>query len=148
MSKQYHIDKLNELLKGEYMAIGVYDKTEKLQKDSQVADALTRFKQDHQRHADQLTQRITDLGGSPNAETGMAGVMANITSEFNSLWGPKHLLKQIYNGEDKGIHAYEDRIDELDEESKTVVKQIMKEDHEHLKWLKARMEEEKSKQPV
>lgn len=144
MENQHQIDTLNELLKGEHMAIHIYDTTKGIQQDNQVSEMLTQFEQDHQRHAEQLTQRIKDLEGTPEAGTGLSGVMANITSVVNSLRGPEHLLEQIYNGEDKGIHAYEDRIDEIDTVSQNVVRQIMNEDHEHLKWFKARMEKEKS----
>ena len=72
--------------------------------------------------------------------------MANVTSVINSIRGPQQLLKQVYDGEDKGIHAYEERIEQLDPASQDTVRQIMKEDHEHLKWFKARMEKEKSEQ--
>lgn len=140
------VDKLNELLKGEHMAIHIYDKTKELQKDSQVANMLSEFEADHKHHAQQLTQRIRELGGQPDAKTGFPGMMANLTSVMNSIRGPQHLLKQVYDGEDKGIHAYEERIDQLDPASQDVIRQIMKEDHEHLKWFKARMEKEKSEQ--
>lgn len=144
MENQSQIETLNELLKGEHMAIRVYNRTKGIQQDSQVAEKFTQFELDHQRHADQLTQRIIELEGKPEAGTGLAGVMADVTSVINTLRGPEQLLEQIYDGEDKGIHAYEDRIDEIDPLSQNMVRQIMKEDHEHLKWFKARMEEEKS----
>ncbi|UWG95561.1 PA2169 family four-helix-bundle protein [Dehalobacter sp. DCM] len=146
MEHQSQIDTLNELLKGEHMAIHIYDKTKEIQQDEQVAHMLSQFEQDHQRHAHQLSQRIIDLGGKPKANTGLEGIMADINSIFNSYRGPEELLTQIYNGEDKGIHAYEDRIDEIDPTSQEIIRQIMGEDHEHLKWFKARMEKEKSEQ--
>jgi bacterioferritin len=144
MTVEHTIDTLNELLKGEHMAIHIYDKTKSMQADSQVADMLSQFEQDHKRHAEQLTQRIKDLGGYPDARTGISGFMANFTSVINSILGPQQLLKQVYDGEDKGIHAYEDRIDQLDPVSQDTIRQIMKEDHEHLMWFKSRMEKEKS----
>ncbi len=70
-------------------------------------------------------------------------MMANLTSIINAIRGPKHLLKQVYDGEDKGVHAYEDRLNQLDPTSQEAIRQMMNEDHEHLKWFKARMEEEK-----
>jgi len=143
MAEEKYIEKLNELLMGENLATHIYRRTQGLQEDSQVAMMLERFKQDHDRHAEQLKQRITELGGTPKTNMGMAGVMTNLSSTINSIRGPEHLLKQIYNGEDKGVHAYEDRIDELDSESQDLVKQIMREDHDHLKYFKARMEKEK-----
>ena len=143
MEKQ-QIDTLNELLKGEHMAINIYEKVKGIQQDEQVAQMLSTFEQDHQRHAEQLAHRITELGGEPKESTGLSGIMADINSVINSLRGPEELLKQVYSGEDKGIHAYEDRIDEIDSVSQEIVRKIMKEDHEHLKWFKARMEEEKA----
>jgi bacterioferritin len=146
MAEQQTIEKLNELLKGEHMAINIYDRTKELQEDSQVASMLSSFESDHKQHAEQLTQRIKELGGHPEASTGFPGMMANVTSMINSIRGPQHLLEQIYDGEDKGIHAYEDRLDEMDPASQELIKQIMTADHEHLKWFKSRMEKEKSEQ--
>ena len=76
MLEEQPIDTLNELLKGEHMAIHIYDKTKGLQQDSQVANMLSKFESDHKRHAEQLTQRIYELGGDPNANTGLSGLMA------------------------------------------------------------------------
>lgn len=142
MDKQY-IGTLNELLKGEQMAMQVYERTKGMQGDNQVQEMLNKFAQDHHRHIDLLYQRVQELGGTPQDKTGFPGLMVDVTAMINAIQGPKHLLKQLYDGEDKGIHAYEDRIDELDPVSQYVVKGIMVEDHEHLKYFKARMEEEK-----
>lgn len=143
MNNKEHIDTLNELLKGELMAINIYEKVKGIQQDEQVSDMFKKFEEDHQRHAEKLSQRIIELGGEPKEGTGLAGIMADISSIFKSLRGPEEIMKQVYSGEDKGIHAYEDRIDEIDPVSQEIVRGIMEEDHEHLKWFKARMEEEK-----
>jgi bacterioferritin (cytochrome b1) len=142
--KQQYIDTLNELLKGELMAIQVYDKTKEIQGDAQVQEMLDKFKKDHKRHTDLLTQRIKELGGIPENKTGFPGIMSDVTAMVNSIRGPKHLLKQVYDGEDKGINAYEERLEKLDPVSQYVVRGIMQEDHEHLKFFKERMEKEKS----
>ncbi|MCK8824625.1 demethoxyubiquinone hydroxylase family protein [Fuchsiella alkaliacetigena] len=143
MTKEKSIEKLNELLKGENMAAHIYHKTKNLQQDAQVADMFARFAKDHRRHAQQLKNRIKELGGTPKADMDTAKVMAKIKSIINSLRGPKHIIKQVYNGEDKGVHAYEDRIDELDSKSQQLVKQIMNEDQKHLKNFEKRVEQER-----
>lgn len=140
---QQHIDTLNELLKGELMAMEIYQETEDMQGDEQVMGMLQQFAEDHQEHARLLAERIRELGGSPVTGTGMAGTMAGMSSKINALRGPSHLLKQVYDGEDKGVHAYEDRIDELDPQSQKLVSEIMSTDHDHLKLFKERMESEK-----
>lgn len=143
MDNKENIDTLQELLKGEHMAIHIYDKTKNIQGDGQVMEMLGKFQQEHQKHAEQLSNRIKELGGQPNEGTGMAGMMAGVSSVINSIRGPEELLKQVYDGEDKGIHSYEDRVDDLDPVSQELVRTIMSEDHEHLKFFKARMEKEK-----
>ncbi|NLM26334.1 MAG: DUF2383 domain-containing protein [Firmicutes bacterium] len=143
MDKQHTIDTLNELLKGELMAMNIYAETDDLQGDQQVMEMLSQFAQEHQEHARLLAQRIRELGGTPIERAGMAGAMATITSKFNALRGPAYLLEQLYSGEDKGVHSYEDRIDELDPVSQALVRQIMEDDHQHLKLFKERMETEK-----
>ncbi|MGI6145764.1 MAG: DUF2383 domain-containing protein [Clostridia bacterium] len=144
MVEQQTIEKLNELLKGERMAIQVYDRTKKLQQDTQVANMLNTFESDHKKHAEMLSERIRELGGDPEVTTGFPGMMADIMSVINSIRGPHQLLEQVYDGEDKGIHAYEERLNQLDRDSQVIIRQIMNEDHEHLKWFKVRMEKEKS----
>ena len=142
MSTSQQIESLNELLKGEHMAIDIYVKIKGLQKDIQVAEMLSDFETDHKQHAELLIKRINDLGGIPKGGTGLSGVMANLVATVNSYRGPERLLKYLYDGEDKGVHAYEDRIDELDPASQDVLRQIAREDHEHLKQFKSRMEQE------
>ena len=114
MEQEHLIDTLNELLKGEQMAIHIYSRTKKLQEDAQVAHMLARFEQDHKLHAKELTKMVKELGGEPNAKLGMPGLMANVMSFINSLRGPEHLLRQVYDGEDKGVNAYLERLEKLD----------------------------------
>lgn len=142
MDKQRAIEALNELLKGEYMARNIYDNTKNIQEDEQVLNMLGKFQEDHDRHIEQLRQRIIELGGEPLTGPGMAGTMTNLSAMYNSLLGPKSLMKQVYQGEEMGVHAYEDRLDGLDDISQALVKQIMDEDHEHLKFFEARMDHE------
>jgi bacterioferritin len=142
---QRYIDTLNELLKGELMAMNIYKETDDIQGDEQVTAMLAEFARDHQEHARLLTNRIHELGGTPIETAGLPGAMADITAKVNALMGPSHLLEQIYGGEDKGVHAYEDRIDELDPKSQELVRRIMDTDHDHLRRFKERMEAEKSR---
>ncbi|HHT42928.1 MAG TPA: DUF2383 domain-containing protein [Firmicutes bacterium] len=144
--QQGYIDTLNELLKGELMAMEIYKETQALQGDEQVREMLQQFAADHEEHARLLAQRIKELGGTPITSAGMAGTMAGLWSKINALRGPAHLLQQVYTGEDRGVHAYEDRIDELDPQSQVLVSEIMSTDHDHLKRFKERMETEKREQ--
>ncbi len=53
----------------------------------------------------------------------------------------KDIIKELYNGEDRGIAATENVIrDELDDENKKLVSEIIVTDHEHLKGLQLLLE--------
>lgn len=125
------------------MAATIYDKTKGLQKDSQVKELLEDFAQDHHRHAQQLEERINQLGGNPNENIGVSGIMANMMAKLNAIRGPKHLLKQIYKGESMGVKAYEKRIDDLEPISQEIVQGLIEEDREHLRKFEARVDEER-----
>lgn len=146
MSSSRQIETLNELLKGEHIAIDIYVKTKGLQKDVQVSEMLADFENDHKQHAELLKKRINDLGGIPRAGTGLSGIMANLAATVNSYRGPGQLVKHLYEGEDDGIRTYEERINELDQVSQDLVRQITTEEHEHLKKFKARMEQEEKEE--
>ena len=141
--QQSYIDTLNELLKRELMAKKNNKETQAQQGDEHVRALMQQFAADHEEHARLLTQRIRELGGIPETETGLAGNMAGIWAKLPALRGPWHLLQQVSAGEATGIHAYEDRIDELDPQSQPLVSEIMSADHAHLKHFQESMEAEK-----
>ena len=70
MEQDRQIEALNELLKGEYMARNIYDKTKNIQGDEQVKTMLAKFQKDHDRHIQLLEKRIRELGGEPEAGLG------------------------------------------------------------------------------
>lgn len=143
MDNDKQIELLKELIRGEKMAVDAYRHVIDMQKDKQVKAMLEKFADDHSKHVEMLSERVRELGGDPQVNTGISGFMANTGAIINSMLSPERLLRQVYNGEDKGIHTYEDRIDELDEESAQLVQNIMEEDHDHLQMFKQRMESEK-----
>ena len=70
-NKQRCIDTLNELLKGELMAMEIYAK-QMISKATNSYGMLDQFARDHKEHAQLLADRIRELG-NPVTGTGMAG---------------------------------------------------------------------------
>lgn len=132
------IDELNSVLKGEEMAVQAYERYLKDIHDNNVKEKFQSIQQDHKRHASDISTRIQDLGGQPNYGTGISGVMANAKLAFQDAINNDtlHILKQAYDGEDKGIAMVEEIIKgDLDKDSMNLVNGIMSTDHQHLRDL-------------
>lgn len=114
---------LNKVLKGEHMAIDTYDQYLDRIDDSQTKDLLQQFKEDHQKHASKLAQRIEDLGADPQENSGLSGLVSKTMMEIGDLLGmepsEEEAVNKIYQGEDMGINLVEENlIEKLDKKVK------------------------------
>lgn len=103
--EQQELRCLNIILKGEYMAIGVYDEYIENPKHSKLKDDLIAFRQEHIVHALRLTRFIEDNGGIPDENTGWRGFFTRLAVKINS-WRcrePAEILRILYQGEDRGL---------------------------------------------
>lgn len=133
------VNELNSVLKGEEIAVQAYERFIRNLHDQQVLQKFEKIKQDHKNHCDIISARIQDLGGQPNNGTGAAGIMSNIkmaVKEKITDRGPAEILKEAYDGEDKGITMVEEIIKgDLDSESHAMMKDILSTDHQHLREM-------------
>jgi bacterioferritin len=138
------IDILNDLLKGEEMAVKSYAKFINETTDESLKKQFQEIQKDHNKHAELIAERIIELGGTPRYGTGMAGVMADVKHSIESMGGrtDHDILKDAWHGEDQGVALAEKIADEkLDEKSLKVVHDIMQVDHEHIKALEKLLEQ-------
>lgn len=132
---------LNKVLKGEHMAIDTYDQYLDRIDDSQTKDLLQQFKEDHQKHASKLAQRIEDLGADPQENSGLSGLVSQTMMEIGDLLGmepsEEEAVNKIYQGEDMGINLVEENlIEKLDKKSKDLVSEVLETDKQHLEQFK------------
>jgi bacterioferritin len=135
---QNTISIFNQILKGEHMAMDIYDSYINNIEDEGLRENLQKLQQDHKSHAMKLSTYIQDLGGAPQENRGFAGVMAQTMGITNTFFKqePKEILTELYNGEDKGIAKVVELTEgKLDEKSKGLVEEILAKDHDHLKKL-------------
>jgi bacterioferritin len=129
------IKELNAILKGEQMAIASYSRFMEELEDDRIKNEFQQIQQDHKGHAERLYRRIQELGGTPDTDTGFAGVMASVKMAVQGLKrdSAADVLKKAYDGEDKGIAMVEEiKKGDLDEESLGIVNSILNEEHGHL----------------
>lgn len=129
------VNELNTVLKGEHMAIESYDRFIHAVEDDFVKEEFSKILDDHKRHVKLLEDRIKDLGGEPKEDLGIAGIMANVKMAMKNLGSkkPVDVVKQAYDGEDKGIAMVEEIIKgDLDDESAKLMHDILSKEHDHL----------------
>jgi len=134
----------NQILKGEHMAIDIYDTYINNLEDKSLREKLQTFQQDHKIHAMKLSKYIQDLGGTPEESRGFAGAMARNMGKANSFFKqePKEIFTELYNGEDKGIAKVVELTEgKLEEKSKGLIEEILAKDHDHLKKLSELIEQ-------
>ena len=133
-----NIETLNNLLKGEEMAITSYSKFINEASDESLKNEFKEIQKDHNKHSQLLSERIIELGGTPRYGTGIAGVMADAKYTFESMGDRSNhdILKEAWHGEDQGVAMAEKVADDkLDEKSTRLVHDIMQVDHDHIKSL-------------
>jgi bacterioferritin len=102
-----NIKTLNELLKGEHMAVQSYESVMPYLSEN-TRKEISGIIRDHKEHALEISDRITKLGGMPVESTGMAGAMSQMKLKAESLvQDEKSMLVKLYDGEDQGIAAVE-----------------------------------------
>ena len=132
------VNELNAILKGEHMAIESYDKFIHAVEDDKVRLQFHEILDDHKEHASLLENRIKELGGEPKEKLGIAGIMANAKTAMKTMGDKKaiDIVKQAYDGEDKGIAMVEEIIKgDLDDKSAKLMTDILKKEHDHLKSM-------------
>lgn len=137
--KDYDVQKdLNALLKGEQMAVESYEKFINAAGNEAVRNGLRDIQKGHRQNAEELAGRIQDLGGRPDYNTGISGVIVNarLAMETKDMNDSIELLKRAYDGEDRGIAAAEEVMaGGLDEESRRLVVHMLDRDHGHLRTM-------------
>ncbi|AKL95573.1 bacterioferritin [Clostridium aceticum] len=132
-----NVKTLNELLKGEHMAIESYESVLPTVENHKTREEINTILEDHKQHAMRITDRIISLGGIPEESTGIVGIMSQTKLRAEGiLRSDKSMLTKLYDGEDQGIAMVEKIIQgDLDSTSSEMVQDILATDHDHLKKL-------------
>lgn len=131
------IKELNNFLEGNFMAIHAYENYIQHINNTEVKQILQKIQQDHKQHASIIAERIQNLDGIPVNNVGIKGTIAKFA---NSLKGstkePISILKDALVGEKRGIQMSKELVKgDLDHESLTLVKEILRHDQKHVELL-------------
>src|SRR5215218_5281106 len=104
---------LEDLVKTEYQAIAAYDEALGETDDSKLRRQYTRFRNDHEKQARGLNNRLAELGGTPveydQAKFGRA--KAGLFAKIAGMFGDAASLGGMVKGAEDGIRIYLDHLD-------------------------------------
>lgn len=142
-NNEQDIDKLNSFLRGELSAVETYNQALEKLDDPTIEQQLRTLRDSHAARVQQLSSRITALGGKPADSSGMWGGFAKLVEGGAKLFGKSAAVAALEEGEDHGKRLYSDNVDELSPEVRTFVRsQIMPEQqrtHDALSALQHRI---------
>ncbi len=118
------IDVCNSLLRGELSAVETYNQAiAKFDNDPERA-ALEGIRSEHQRSVSRLREHLTDMGATPDTDSGAWGSFAKAVEGTAKLLGESPALKALQEGEEHGVGEYEEalRNPEVMPEIKTIIR--------------------------
>jgi rubrerythrin len=138
------LEVLNQILKGEHMAIETYQSYIDTLPNSFLRNHLIAILTDHKAHASRISYFIQMNGGKVEEGTGVAGLASRWSAKIMN-WGenePLSMLDKLYSGEDRGLaRAVQLSELKLNDAEKEVLAPIFSDEHDHLKRLMSLREE-------
>lgn len=116
------VDQLNSFLRGEMSAVQTYNiALEKIERTSTVRPMLETCQLSHARRVASLMQAIAARGGKPADSSGPWGMFAKVVEQSATVLGEKAAISALEEGEDHGLHDYQDDLEKLDAVTRQIV---------------------------
>jgi len=130
------IEELGELVRYDYDAIGAYNAAISDVKEMQIRDPLIQFRGDHERHVQELSAIVRQLGGQPPENPGVKGVIRKTMTKLVGLTGTENLLKAMKSNEEVLNKTYAHHLTlDLPTEIIEVLRRNYGDEQRHLAWV-------------
>jgi uncharacterized protein (TIGR02284 family) len=134
------VRQLNSLLRGEISAAETYRMAIDKVAGSDSADAnaglLREIQEEHGRAAQEIRDRIRELGGEASDSSGAWGAWAKTVQGTMNLFGDASSLKALKEGEEHGLKDYQEAMDDVDPNSKQLINnQLIPAQQRHINLL-------------
>lgn len=116
------VDRLNAMLRGERSAVETYAQCiEKLASSgSSLGGQLRSLQASHAARVGRLSQRVAQLGGTADTDSGAWGTFAKMIEGGAAVFGEKAAIAALEQGEDHGQKVYDD-LDDISASTRSFV---------------------------
>lgn len=134
---QEHIEVLSRLVQIDIDAASCYDQALNRVTEGPVAGVLRTFRMDHQRHIDELSGAIRQLGGEPPRQADLSGRMLSGMTGLMAATGTVSALTVMESNEIVTSQAYEQALQaSLPEHLRQIVARGREDERRHLERIR------------
>lgn len=138
-NNEHCIKTCNSLLRGELSAVETYNQAIEKFSEKNDCSELVRIRDEHAYAVGKLRANVTEMGGTPDTDSGAWGNFAKSVQGAANLFGEDSGLKALQQGEEHGQSDYQDALD--DDEVLPACKQLIQTEllpkvNEHIAALK------------
>lgn len=138
MAKPYVLEALKKALAVELSAIEIYSAHAKAIREEYIAEGVRGILEVEKRHAQELTQRIRELGDTPIEPGEKETILGRAIGAASAYGTTKEMLELELQEEQMAIKDYATFIAEItdDEETIALMERHLKDEIDHANWLK------------
>ncbi len=131
------IDKLKSLFHLDVDAVHSYNQAIKNMDESDYRQQLSRFRDDHERHVRDISERIRALGDTPpDYSRDFKGFFLEGFAAIRSSTGTEGALNAIRSSEQITNHTYGDAVNwDVDSDTKSLIQKNFEDERRHLQWV-------------
>lgn len=133
--------RLNDLMHLDVDAVRAYDETIEKIDDTVVATQLREYREDHQRHVDDLRAAVMRVGGQPEeARPDFKGMLIEGMTKLRSAMGEEQALKAMHQNEEVTNRHYRDALEwDMPEDIRDIVQRGYSDEQRHIRYVEERL---------
>lgn len=110
---EQNVKQLNSFLRGEISAVETYNQAIEKVEAVPVRTTLAQVRDSHNARVLKLTEKIRQLGGVPDKESGIWGTFAKAVEGTAKIAGVGPAISALEEGEDHGLNDYKGDLSDL-----------------------------------
>ena len=136
------LEMLQDLIRLDHAAVEAYQAAiERLDNDA-WRQQLASFRNDHQRHIDELGPVVRQLGGEVPIDAGAKQLLAEGKVALGGLMDDTAILKAMRSNEADTNTAYERVAEKAPPEARDIVQRGLSDERRHCDWILAQLDED------
>ncbi|HEX7047786.1 MAG TPA: ferritin-like domain-containing protein [Gammaproteobacteria bacterium] len=138
------LEMLQHLIKLDHAAAEAYGAAIERLDNASYRAQLEGFKRDHERHIEELTPIVRQMGGEAPDTGGAKEMLTEGKVALSSLMGDEAILKAMKTNENDTNTAYERVVEKAPPEVRAIVERGLADERRHCDWILAQLGEESS----